>query len=225
MGNVRSGRFLVLLVVVHLGEFRVDDILLLARSVAARRSSTPGRGALLRLLVHCFAELHRSLRQGIRLGRDRGGVVAFERLFEVRQRILDRAPVAFAHFRAMLGQRPLGRMNKRLGMVLRFDFGLATEKALSEHGSKVGETERRAIENAMADLKEALKGSDASAITAKTNALQQASMKLGEAMYKQAAEQPAGGADGDAGAEAKKDDVVDAEFTEVDDDKKNKKSA
>ena len=46
-------------------------------------------------------------------------------------------------------------------------------------------------------------------------------MKLGEAMYKQSAEQPAGG----AGAEAKKDDVVDAEFTEVDDDKKNKKSA
>ncbi len=102
----------------------------------------------------------------------------------------------------------------------------ATEKALAEHGSKVGETERRAIENAMADLKEALKGSDASAITAKTNALQQASMKLGEAMYKQAAEQQPGGGDGaDTGAEAKKDDVVDAEFTEVDDDKKNKKSA
>jgi molecular chaperone DnaK len=101
----------------------------------------------------------------------------------------------------------------------------ATEKALAEHGSKVGEGERRAIENAMADLKEALKGTDASAITAKTNALQQASMKLGEAMYKQAAEQPTGGADADAGAETKKDDVVDAEFTEVDDDKKNKKSA
>ena len=97
-----------------------------------------------------------------------------------------------------------------------------TEKTLAEHGSKVGETERRAIENAMADLKEALKGTDADAITAKANVLQQASMKLGEAVYKQAAEQPAA----DAGAaEAKKDDVVDAEFTEVDDDKKNKKSA
>jgi molecular chaperone DnaK len=67
-----------------------------------------------------------------------------------------------------------------------------------------------------------LKGNDADAITAKANALQQASMKLGEAMYKQAAEQP----QGEPGtAEAKKDDVVDAEFTEVDDDKKNKKSA
>jgi molecular chaperone DnaK len=100
----------------------------------------------------------------------------------------------------------------------------STEKTLAEHGSKVGEAERRAIENAMADLKEALKGDDADAITAKTNALAQASMKLGEAVYKQAAEQPAGGADG-GGAEGKKEDVVDAEFTEVDDDKKNKKSA
>jgi molecular chaperone DnaK len=103
----------------------------------------------------------------------------------------------------------------------------ATEKALTEHGAKVGEGERRAIENAMADLKEALKGNDAGAITAKTNALAQASMKLGEAMYKQAQESGAGGPGGATGADGagKKDDVVDAEFTEVDDDKKNKKSA
>ncbi len=106
----------------------------------------------------------------------------------------------------------------------------STEKTLAEHGAKVGEAERRAIETALADLKEALKGSDAEAITAKTNALAQASMKLGEAMYKQAAEQQQPGGPGDpggdaGGAEAKKDDVVDAEFTEVDDDKKNKKSA
>ena len=60
-----------------------------------------------------------------------------------------------------------------------------------------------------------MKGSDAETITAKTNALAQASMKLGEAMYK---DQQAGG--GAAGASEKKDDVVDAEFTEVDDDKK-----
>jgi molecular chaperone DnaK len=95
----------------------------------------------------------------------------------------------------------------------------STEKTLAEHGSKVGEADRRAIENAIADLKEALKGGDADAISAKTNTLAQASMKLGEAMYKQSAEQPAGAGEG------KKDDVVDAEFTEVDDDKKNKKSA
>ena len=103
----------------------------------------------------------------------------------------------------------------------------ATEKALTEHGAKVGETERRAIENAMADLKEALKGDDPATITEKSNVLAQASMKLGEAMYKQTQDGSAApGADGpgpDSGA--KKEDVVDAEFTEVDDDKKNKKSA
>jgi molecular chaperone DnaK len=105
----------------------------------------------------------------------------------------------------------------------------STEKALAEHGSKVGDADRRLIENAMADLKEALKGSDSDAITAKANALAQASMKLGEAMYKQAAEQEqqaGGGSGASAGGEGKKEeDVVDAEFTEVDDDKKNKKSA
>ncbi|GLH77636.1 chaperone protein DnaK [Bradyrhizobium sp. SSBR45G] len=89
----------------------------------------------------------------------------------------------------------------------------STEKALAEHGSKVGEPERRAIEDALSDLKEALKGDDAEAIKAKTNTLAQASMKLGEAMYTQQAE-------ADAARDAAKDDVVDAEFTEVDDDKK-----
>ncbi|MES2028145.1 MAG: molecular chaperone DnaK [Pseudomonadota bacterium] len=91
----------------------------------------------------------------------------------------------------------------------------STEKALSEHGDKVGESERRAIEDAMSDLKEALKGDDAEAIKAKTNTLAQASMKLGEAMYTQQAE-------ADAKRDAEKDDVVDAEFTEVDDDKPKK---
>src|ERR1700731_584495 len=102
-----------------------------------------------------------------------------------------------------------------------------TEKKVEEHGAKVGETERRAIENAMADLKEALKGDDPATITEKSNVLAQASMKLGEAMYKQTQDGSAApGGDGpgpDSGA--KKEDVVDAEFTEVDDDKKNKKSA
>ena len=78
----------------------------------------------------------------------------------------------------------------------------------------------------MADLREALKGNDAERHPAKTQTLTQASMKLGEAMYKQAAEQQpgggGGGGEGAGGAEAKKDDVVDAEFTEVDDDKKTR---
>ncbi len=102
----------------------------------------------------------------------------------------------------------------------------STEKALSEHGDKVGESERNAIENAMADLKEALKGDDADAIQAKANTLAQASMKLGEAMYKAQQEgQATPGGEQAPGEEAKKEDVVDAEFTEVDDDKNNKKSA
>ncbi|MCF8470049.1 MAG: Hsp70 family protein, partial [Parvibaculum sp.] len=94
----------------------------------------------------------------------------------------------------------------------------STEKALAEHGSKVGEPERKAIEDALADLKEALKGDDAEGIKTKSNTLAQASMKLGEAMYTQQAE-------ADAKKDAAKDDVVDAEFTEVDDDKNSKKSA
>ncbi|MBE0703358.1 MAG: molecular chaperone DnaK [Afipia sp.] len=94
----------------------------------------------------------------------------------------------------------------------------STEKALAEHGGKVSEGDRKAIEDALADLKEALKGDDSEAIKAKSNTLAQASMKLGEAMYQQQAES-------DAAKDAAKDDVVDAEFTEVDDDKNDKKSA
>jgi len=97
----------------------------------------------------------------------------------------------------------------------------STEKSLSEFGSKVSEADRSAIENGLSDLKEALKGDDAETIKAKAQTLAQASMKLGEAMY---AAQKGGDSGGDApsgGAEADaKDDVVDAEFTEVDDDKK-----
>ena len=97
----------------------------------------------------------------------------------------------------------------------------STEKALTEHGSKVSDGDRTAIEDAIADLKEALKGDDSEVIQAKTNALATASMKLGEAIYNQ--QQGAAGGDGASGE--KKDDVVDAEFTEVDDDKGGKKSA
>jgi molecular chaperone DnaK len=101
----------------------------------------------------------------------------------------------------------------------------STEKALSEHGSKVGDAERTAIENAIADLKEALKGDDSTAIQAKTTALAQASMKMGEAMYKQQQDAQGTGPGaapgaGEEGSAEKKEDVVDAEFTEVDDDKK-----
>jgi molecular chaperone DnaK len=94
----------------------------------------------------------------------------------------------------------------------------ATEKALSEHGTKVGEVERRAIEDGLAALKEAVKSEDVEDIKTKTNTLAQASMKLGEAMYAQSQAGAAEGAAPGGAGEAKKEDVVDAEFTEVDDD-------
>ncbi|MBO9710006.1 MAG: molecular chaperone DnaK [Caulobacter sp.] len=89
----------------------------------------------------------------------------------------------------------------------------STEKALAEHGDKVAAAEKTAIETGLTELKSALEGEDVEAIQAKTQALIQASMKLGEAMYN--AQQ---GAEG--GEEAAADDgVVDAEFEEVDDSK------
>ena len=97
----------------------------------------------------------------------------------------------------------------------------STEKALSEHGASVSAEDRAAIETAISNLKEALKSDDADDIKAKTEELAKASMKLGEAMYKaqqaQAGGDAAGGADG---AAPKDDNVVDAEFSEVDEDKK-----
>ena len=89
----------------------------------------------------------------------------------------------------------------------------STEKAMAEHGDKVGAPEKGAIETAIAELKTALEGEEADEIKAKTQALAQASMKLGEAMY---AQQPGGD---DNEHDQSDDGVVDAEFEEVDDDK------
>jgi len=97
----------------------------------------------------------------------------------------------------------------------------STEKALSEHGDKVEAAERTGIENAIAALKEAVKGDDPDDIQSKTQALAQASMKLGEAMYKaQQAQAGDGAAPGAESAPPKDENVVDAEFSEVDEDKK-----
>ncbi|SHF61946.1 molecular chaperone DnaK [Kaistia soli DSM 19436] len=92
----------------------------------------------------------------------------------------------------------------------------STEKSLADYGSKISAADRSAIETAIADVKTALEGDDAEAIQQKVGALAQVSMKLGEAMY--AASQSEDGEGTDATAE--KDDVVDADFEEVDDDKK-----
>src|SRR4051812_36820485 len=97
-----------------------------------------------------------------------------------------------------------------------------TDKALAEHGDKVSADEKAAIVTALEDLKGGLESEDAEAISAKTQTLIQASMKLGEAMY--AAQQgQGGGEEGAAGASAEgsaDSDVVDAEFEEVDGDEK-----
>ncbi|QMW22539.1 molecular chaperone DnaK [Sandaracinobacteroides saxicola] len=90
----------------------------------------------------------------------------------------------------------------------------ATERQLSEHGDKVDAETKAGIETAIAEMKAVLDSGDAAAINAKAQALGQVAMKLGEAVY--AAEQ-AKAAEPTA---AKAEDVVDADFTEVDDSKK-----
>jgi molecular chaperone DnaK len=93
------------------------------------------------------------------------------------------------------------------------------EKALKDYGDKVAQSDKSAVEAAIAALRESLQGDDVEAIKARTNDLMQAQMKLGEAMYK--AQQAAGaGPEAAAGGAEPKDDVIDAEFREVDDDKK-----
>jgi molecular chaperone DnaK len=96
------------------------------------------------------------------------------------------------------------------------------EKALKEYGDKVAQSDRSAIESAVAALRASLQGEDVEAIKARTNDLMQAQMKLGEAMYKATQAAGAAGAAGEGAAPGgqPKDDVIDAEFREVDDDKK-----
>jgi molecular chaperone DnaK len=93
------------------------------------------------------------------------------------------------------------------------------EKSLKDLAAEVQEDEKKQIEGAIADLRSVLKGSDKDAITAKTEALAQASAKLAERAYAKASPQGDGGPAPGAGPSAPKDDVVDAEFTEVKDKK------
>ena len=100
----------------------------------------------------------------------------------------------------------------------------STEKNLKEHGSKVSDTDKKAIEDASANLRNAIKGTDIEEIKKKTQDLVQASMKLGEAIYKSQQSAKPGDSPKDASKEeGKKDDnVVDADFEEVKDDNKEK---
>jgi molecular chaperone DnaK len=97
----------------------------------------------------------------------------------------------------------------------------STEKSLADYGDKVSAEDKAAIETAIADLKSVLDGDDAEAIKEKTATLAEASMKLGEAMYK--ASQAEAEAKANGTADDSDDDVVDADFEEVkdDDDKKS----
>nr|MBA3525478.1 molecular chaperone DnaK [Sphingomonas sp.] len=101
----------------------------------------------------------------------------------------------------------------------------STERQLAEHGDKVEAEVKTEIETAITEAKTAVESGDAEQMTAKTNALAQAAMKLGEAMYKaqQGEADPSAGpqpdsAEADASADAGDEEVVDAEFSEVDDD-------
>ncbi len=99
----------------------------------------------------------------------------------------------------------------------------STEKSLKEHGSKVSDADKKAIEDASANLRNSLKGTDIEDVKKKTQDLVQASMKLGEAVYKSQQSAKPGDAPKDAKEEGKKDDnVVDADFEEVKDDNKEK---
>ena len=99
----------------------------------------------------------------------------------------------------------------------------STEKNLKEHGSKVSDADKKAIEDASANLRNSLKGTEVEDIKKKTQDLVQASMKLGEAVYKSQQSAKPGDAPKDAKEEGKKDDnVVDADFEEVKDESKEK---
>jgi molecular chaperone DnaK len=104
----------------------------------------------------------------------------------------------------------------------------STEKSLKEYGDKVSAEDKQAIEDALSDLKEAVGAEtpDGEAIAAKTQALAEASMKLGQAMYEAQQAEETAAAEADAAADAAgDDDVVDADFEEIDDDDDQKKSA
>ncbi len=102
-----------------------------------------------------------------------------------------------------------------------------TEKSIADLGADVPEGDKAEAEKAIAELKEALNGEDVSDIEAKSNALQQAAMKIGEAAYKKAQENAAGQADNNASdapkaadGAASSEDVIDADFTDLKDDGK-----
>ncbi len=98
----------------------------------------------------------------------------------------------------------------------------ATEKQVEEHGDKIDAGLKGEIEAAIAEAKTAIEGGDAEAIKAKSQALTDLAMKMGQQIYQSEQAQTGAAADSDAGASGptEEDDVVDAEFSEVDEDNK-----
>jgi molecular chaperone DnaK len=97
----------------------------------------------------------------------------------------------------------------------------STERQIVEHGDKVDAGLKSEIEAAIAEAKTAVEGGDPAAMTEKSQALAQVAMKLGQAIYEKEQQSAASpGGDEDAGAAKTDEDVVDAEFSEVEDDKK-----
>tara|TARA_B100001029_G_C15052953_1_gene452140 strand:+ start:127 stop:2046 length:1920 start_codon:yes stop_codon:yes gene_type:complete len=99
----------------------------------------------------------------------------------------------------------------------------STEKNLKEHGSKISEVEKKTIETAVSDLRNALKGTDIEELKKKTQSLIQASMKLGEAVYKSQQKPSDKGSDKkDVKEEKEKENVVDAEVVDSKEDKEKR---
>ena len=98
----------------------------------------------------------------------------------------------------------------------------STEKNLKEHGSKISETEKKAIETAISDLRNALKGTDSEEVKKKTQSLIQSSMKLGEAVYKSQQKPGDKTAEKKDDKEKEKDNVVDAEVVDAKEDKEKR---
>ena len=101
----------------------------------------------------------------------------------------------------------------------------STDKSLKEHGDKISEDEKKAIETGISDLKSALKGTDTEEIKKKTQDLVQASMKLGEAVYKSQQKDTSEKTDDQKTKKDDKENVVDADFEDVKDVKDDKEKS
>src|SRR5688572_14845803 len=108
------------LVVIDLGKFGVDDVLLtLALSAATGGIITVS--ALFLSGIHGLTKFHRNLGECLRLGLDRVGLVALQRLLEVGECVLDGRTIGLTHLAAVLGQRLLRRVHERISLVLGLD--------------------------------------------------------------------------------------------------------